>query len=153
MKQIQLTKGKLAIIDDADFENLSKYSWYFDGKYAARKLPNSRRKIRMHIHLMNPAAGFEVDHRNRNTLDYRRENLRMASHAENMCNTRHRVSALGVRGVQSRGNGFVSKIKVNGKQVYLGYFHTIKAASEAYQKASLQFHGEFSPFFKQGGSK
>ena len=37
MKEIPLTQGKFTIVDDDDYEELSKYKWYYFCGYAARK--------------------------------------------------------------------------------------------------------------------
>lgn len=93
MKEIPLTRGYVAIVDDEDFEHLSQFKWYASGKpgnvYAVRKPPmvNGKRggNIGMHREIMQ-AIG--VDHKNGNTMDNRRENLRLATEQQNAANRR-----------------------------------------------------------------
>ena len=100
MKTIQLTQGKVAIVDDADFDWLNQVKWYakITGNgtriYAARfkRINGEPNTIYMHRAIMagdldhTDLDGKEVDHKNRNTLDNRRENLRACSKQENLKN-------------------------------------------------------------------
>lgn len=78
---IQLTHGKVALIDWADLEELSKYTWHarksFSRYYAMRKVVQNGHEfwIRMHRQLTNCPRGYIVHHVNRRTLDNRRDNL------------------------------------------------------------------------------
>jgi len=87
-----------------------------------------------------------VDHKNRDTMDNRRENIRACSHAENMMNrktARHNCS--GLKGAhQSSGRGWKSEIRAHGKRIQLGVFKTPEAAHEAYVAAAKKYHGEFA---------
>lgn len=90
MKEIKLTKGKTAIIDDEDYESINSHHWYAKNSkgffYAARttgKRPN-RHCIGMH----NQILGIKgVDHKNGKGLDNRRENLRPANQLEQRMNS------------------------------------------------------------------
>src|ERR1035437_2353458 len=90
MKTIPLTQGQVALVDDSDFEELTKYRWYARRNkngafYAARSCPVPRgRKLYMHRALLLGVP--EVDHVNRNTLDNQRHNLRPATHSQNLHN-------------------------------------------------------------------
>ena len=151
MKKIMLTQGKVAIIDNKDLELVSQYKWYFMGcGYAATRPWNKKTKtystIYMHRLLMgNPKD--KVDHINQNSLDNRRKNLRICSHAENIRNGKDRVNTTGRRGVYLHHDGkkFTSKITVNYKQIHLGLFKTKDAAAKAYNKATKKYFGEFAP--------
>lgn len=91
-----------------------------------------------------------LDHRNRNPLDRRIENLRAATHSQNICNTApRRDSKTGIKGVYRRNkNSFRAAIMLNGKRTSLGDFRTLDAAAAAYRKAALELHGEFARFEK-----
>ncbi len=83
--QIPLTQGQVALIDADDLPAVSTRKWY------ASKTPwgnfyAGSRGVSLHRFLMNPPNGMEVDHINRDTLDNRRSNLRIVTHAENMKN-------------------------------------------------------------------
>lgn len=138
MKQIPLTQGKYALIDDADFDEVSKYSWCF-ARYAIGRVKGKNQL--MHVFLMGKKEGVEIDHINRNKLDNRRENLRYVNRSENMLNTDLRsTNKTGFTGVsfdKFRGK-WRSTIKLNYKQHMLGRFDTPEEAHSArltYQQA------------------
>mgnify|MGYP001578917722 CR=1 FL=1 len=89
MKIIPLTKGYLALVDSWDFLFLSRYKWYAhdstSGIYAARYSYTFgiRSLIYMHRLLLAPSEFMQIDHINRNTLDNRRNNLRIVHASEN----------------------------------------------------------------------
>ena len=87
-KSIPLTQGKFALVDDEDFEKLNQNVWLFCNGYAARgvnRFPR-RRLLYMHRIILNPPEGFDVDHISHNSLDNRKENLRICSRTENQRN-------------------------------------------------------------------
>jgi len=64
-KEIQLTQGKVAIVDDEDFEYLNQWKWYANNNYAIRSFTVSKSKvlrISMHREIMKPQKGFVIDH-------------------------------------------------------------------------------------------
>lgn len=84
-KEIRLTKGYVSIVDDEDYEVLSKRKWHcvFQGTF---KYGRSGR-IYMHRLIMKPDnTNFVVDHINHDTLDNRRCNLRICTKSENQKN-------------------------------------------------------------------
>lgn len=90
MRQIPLNHGYIAVVDDEDYEHLSKYKWYAKfGKskspYAARCQWNKGTKttIRMHREITSCPAHLTVDHLNNDTLDNRKSNLDICSRSEN----------------------------------------------------------------------
>lgn len=105
MKRIPLTRGKFALVDDADFGRLSEYSWNAQphGKtwYASAPIKGTRSKVRMHQVVLSVPMGMVVDHINHNGLDNRRKNLRALTHRENIFHRRgpNTNSKSGVRGV------------------------------------------------------
>lgn len=88
----------------------------------------------------------EVDHENLNRSDNRWTNLRLATHAQNMSNTRARAnSCSGIKGVTEYPNGkWKAQIQANGKGHYLGMHETAEAAHAAYVEAAQRLHGEFA---------
>ncbi len=92
MREIALTQGKVALVDDADYAELVKYRWHASKSsdvgrfYAARfeKTNGKKHKIYMHRFLTDCPAGSEVDHRNNNSLDNRRSNFKVCSKSENI---------------------------------------------------------------------
>jgi len=92
--QIELTHGQVAIIDDADFWIISAFKWrahYCEsvhGYYATTSRCIGGKKIHLLMHrlILDAPKGFDVDHRNHNTLDNRRENIRVCTRKENLAN-------------------------------------------------------------------
>lgn len=157
MKEIILTQGKVALVDDADYEGLSKHDWYAikSGSkfYAVRQVavgPYKQRTIRMHRQLMGCPEAMEVDHENGDGLANWRDNLRVCTHAQNQAasKTKRAGTSSRFRGVSwyKRGKCWHAQIKFEGKQIFLGYFKVEEDAARAYDRASPQFFGEFAQF-------
>ena len=132
MKCIELTQGKLAIVDDSDYPSISLRKWYVakTGRgyfYAVRE--QARKRIYMHREIAGD-SGAVIDHINGDTLDNRRENIRCVSIAENVQNITKPVrSSTGERYVFSVRNVFMVRIVRFGKRYYGGCFPTVIAAS------------------------
>lgn len=156
MKFIGLTQNQKAIVDDEDFDRINEYKWYADsstntGKYYARRstrLNNKRISFKMHRLILNAAKGEQVDHINGNTLDNRKENLRICNNQQNQFNQIHhrKNNKLGIKGVywDSAMRKFRADIRVNGKPIYLGCFNILGDADSAYRIAEDKYFGEFS---------
>lgn len=154
-KSIPLTKNVSAIVDAEDFDWLNQWTWTaFDGRrgkyYAARykKVAGVSRCIYMHRLIMKEPAGLLVDHANGNTLDNRRQNLRVCSKRQNqrnMCKPRHGKSSR-FKGVTWDKNKrkWMAKIKLLGTTRTLGRFHDEKEAAIAYNVAATKYFGEFA---------
>src|SRR5437762_12805778 len=135
---IPLTKGKNAIVDASDFEWLSQWNWHaeFHKKrncfYAATH--NGKLVVRMHRMILGCTGKEEGDHRNLDTLDNRRGNLRKCSHAENGRNVRrHADGRSGYKGVtyDKQTDKWRACICINGKTLRLGRFGLVKEAAQA----------------------
>lgn len=123
-------------------------SYYAVGNIKTEK--GKQRTIRLHRWIMNPESGYMVDHINHNTLDNRKENLRIVTNAENQQNRegkRRDNNSSKYRGVSwnKRECKWKAHMKLNGKYVHLGTFDN---EEEAYQ-ASLKARTEFMPFSKE----
>lgn len=151
MKQITLTQGKVAQVSDFDFERLnqrqwsahfSKGKWYAitnDGKFPFRKV------LKMHREIMNPPAGLEVDHRDGDGLNNQRDNLRLCTHAQNVCNAGPSTkNTTGFKGVSRHGERFRATIKSNHNWMHIGVFNTPEEAARAYDAKAVELHGEFA---------
>ena len=152
-KEIQLTQGKVAIIDDEDFEYLNQFKWHTvencNNFYAKTSMKNNRgKKISMHRLLTkNINTKMHTDHINGNGLDNRKINLRICTHSENLRNRKKNVNnKSGYKGVSldKNLNKFRCKLYMNGKAIHIGYFINPKDAARAYNDAALKYHGEFA---------
>ena len=116
--------------------------------YAVRNITvakNTGRLELMHRVIMQAPKGMVIDHKNSNTLDNRKENLRLCTQSENMKNMRSGSNKHGYRGVSKTSPGtFNAAIRVNGTPKYLGSFRTLEDAARAYDVAAIREHGEFA---------
>lgn len=145
MKEIKLTQGKVVLVDDIDFDWLNQWKWYYDHGYARRDFGGRNNKIHIYMHRLI-ITGKEIDHINGNGLDNRRSNLRVATHADNLKNmTKHKDTVSGLKGAYfaKDKNRWFSRIMVNGKNFFLGYFSTKEESAKAYDAASKELHGDF----------
>jgi len=150
MKEIKLSQNKVALVDDKDYEELSKLKWYAqkDGKtyYAMYRSP-SRKCVAMHRGIMNPNPGFQVDHIDGNGLNNIRENLRVVTHRQN-CYNRHFVrSESGYKGVffrKNRPRKWIAMLIKDGKTHLFGCFKSKRLAAVAYNIGALKYFGEFA---------
>jgi len=141
--KIKLTKGKYALIDKEDYEELSKFNWCYGRGYANRTDKTTGERMLMHRVIMDCPPDKFIDHINGNRLDNRKSNLRICTHSEN---TKNRKPNKGkkYKGTFMQGNHYTSKICNNGKYYYLGYFKNEEDAARAYDKAAKELHGEFA---------
>lgn len=155
MKEIPLTQGKVAIVDDEDFEKLNQFRWcamkHRNTFYASRHsatLNGKRNTIRMHRVIVNADKGVQVDHKNGLGLDNRKENLRLATNQQNQQNKKYpnKNNKLNVKGVcwHRREKKFRAQICINSKIVHLGSFNVLGDADSAYRIAEEKYFGEFA---------
>ena len=150
MKEIELTKGKVAIVDDQDHSALNHFRWYAHrsgSKMYAATTAKNRSLVYMHRIILDAQPGYEVDHENGNGLDNRRCNLRLCRHADNLHNRGpQRNSKSHTKGVwwSERDKLWYAQIQSNGKRKGLGSFKTKGDAARAYNEAALQEHGAFA---------
>lgn len=153
VKEIQLTQGKIALVDDADYLELSQQKWYaayIGGKwYAARniKIDGRYRMLLMHQAIM-PADGAIRDHKDGNGLNNQRDNLRLCTHSQNAQNRNSKAvfKSSVYKGVSwcRQKMKWRSQIKVYGKSLDLGFFLFENDAAKAYDDAARRYFGEFA---------
>lgn len=154
-REIRLTKEQVSIVDDDDFEYLSQWKWFAKwnassrGFYACRSERRNGKSgtVWMHRQIMQAEWPTRVDHVNRQGLDNRRSNLRLATAAQNNQNARLREdSTSGIRGVNWRKDSrkWRARIAVEGKKITIGLFDKIEDAKAAYAEAARKYHGEFA---------
>lgn len=119
------------------------------GNYRRVKLDGKfyfeHRVIWMMEHEQHIPEGYEIDHINRDHYDNRPDNLRLATHRENLLNRELPVSPSGFRGVRrTKQSRYRASIVENGKRHNLGSFSTPLEAAAAYDAAAMQLHGAFA---------
>ena len=154
MKEIKLTQGKVALIDDEDFEYLNQFKWCTQKVpktfYARRnkRINGKQTVIYMHREIMKTPNDIEVDHQDHNGLNCQKSNMRNCSIQENNRNARktnlHRSSKYkGVHWRKSKQRWNPS-ITYNGKLKYLGLFSSEIEAAFAYNRAAKELFGDFA---------
>ena len=99
----------------------------------------------MHRYLLSVEDGVLMDHINGNGLDNRRTNLRVATNAENVRNSRKRTrTASQYKGVKREGDYWTAKIAMDGKSRMIGRYQTEIDAAMAYDACAVAFYGEFA---------
>jgi len=149
MKFIELTKGKRAIVDDADYEWLSQWKWLYLSGYAARfKRKNGNQEVKLiHREIMKAPKRKQVDHRNMNCLDNRRNNLRICTFSQNMRNRKKQKSGTSIyKGVSlnKKSGSWETSIRFDGKRVHIGSFNNEYYAGLAYDLWAVDIYGEFA---------
>ena len=149
MKEIPLTQGKIALVDDEDYEYLCQFNWYArkDKRtyYAVRSVHLKNGKVyseHMHRVIMNTTKGNVVDHIDHNGLNNQKYNLRNCTPNENRLNrtVREGCEFMGV----SKHTYFIARINNGNERICLGRFKTAKEAAMAYDEAAKKYHGEFA---------
>lgn len=145
-KEIPLTRGKVALVDAEDYEELSKYEWYYEKSgYACRRKTHGyydSSKVYMHREILKSIPRNKVvDHINGNGLDNRKSNLRIITQRENTFNSGIRINnTSGYKGVSRLGNKWRARIYIEGKETHLGLFETKEEAALAYNQAAKKHY-------------
>ena len=158
MKEVQLTKGFVALVDDEDYEAVSRYKWgvlksgnVTYAKAYIGKVDGKYTYMYLHRFILSPDKTINVDHVNGDGLDNRRVNLRTCTQSQNACNRRIRNKRSGLpKGVAFDSSPknwkapYKARIVTGGVSHYLGGFTTADVAAAAYSAAAKKFHGGFS---------
>ena len=154
-REITLTQDKITIVDDEDFEWLNQWKWYAanhksndkDYWYARRQWMETKK----HLTMARVSLGVEegkliADHRNGETLDNRRSNLRIATAVQNQQNQHIRRGGKSqYKGVSKDGQTtWMSTIRHEGKLIYLGRYVIEISAAIAYDEKAKELFGEFA---------
>jgi hypothetical protein len=151
MKDIPLTQGKVALVDDDDFERVSAFKWHahldHGNWYARRWVKATPSTIYLHRFVMDAPCGVQVDHWNGDGLDCQKSNLRRATHEQNTRNARLRKdNTTGFKGV-ARVTGktcVAAQIWHDNKLQRIGYFDSPTDAARAYDSVAREVYGHFA---------
>lgn len=156
MKQIPLSQGLFALVDDEDYEELSQYKWHADKHrstyYAKRNVQlyqDYRVAVKMHRQIMRATYGETIDHKNGNGLDNRKDNLRIATSSQNARNRRACAGSTskykGVSWHKQHGKWYVGIWHREAKRhVFIGLFEDEIQAAKAYDRKAVELFGEFA---------
>lgn len=146
MKEIELTQGYVALVDDEDYVRANSIRWHVhitnnNNMYAR----NSDKTKWLHRFIMKDVADhLDVDHKDGNGLNCQKHNLREATRSQNIFARQCAEN----RGVTYRERNahrkWEAQIKVMGKNKYLGSYYTEEEAREVYKKAALEHFGDFA---------
>ncbi len=154
MKEIPLTQGQVALVDDEDYERVNSFKWYAHWAhrtktfYATRKTkrPNQQH-IYMHRFIMNTPDDMLCDHANHNTLDNRKVNLRNCTTSQNQMNKGALPNnKLGLKDISwdKQAKKYVVHLEINEISVFRKRFNTLEEAITARDEAVKKYHGEFA---------
>lgn len=162
MKKIKISSGYECILDDDDYDKFSKFNWFASKKrsgiyvyrsqrYGIRK-ENKRLTIYLHREIMNAKKYDYVDHINGNTLDNRKQNLRICTNEQNLHNSKktNKECTSKFKGVcwdKSKKKWLVS-ITINKKHKFIGRYDSELEAAEIYNKHATLIYGEFAKLNK-----
>ena len=155
MAEIQLTRGKVALIDDID-SDLSEFNWCYhymhsNNCYAERRA--NHKVVYLHRVILERMigcpveSGFVCDHIYGDGLDNRRSNLRVITNQQNQWNKRRNETPKSsqYKGVSKASGGkWTARIKFNMRLKHLGTFKTEVEAALAYDKAAISLYGDFA---------
>lgn len=158
MKEMELTRGMKALVDDDDFECLNQWKWKASkfGKkwYACRSVHigppgvvhSKEGTVLMHraiLKLTDPKV--KTDHRDGNGLNNQKNNLRCASYAQNAQNRKKRDGgSSSFKGVYRNKKSWVAQIKCNSEHIHIGSYSSEVTAARAYDSFARSLHGEFA---------
>jgi hypothetical protein len=158
MKTIPLTRGKVAIVNNADFKWLAKKKWRairptptgIERWYAVRTEGSRGQTLYMHkaiVARMGLPPQKLCDHRDGDGLNNRRSNLRPCSPAQNVQNKRKQTGLSSrFKGVywHKRDQKWMARLGHNGTTRFLGYFENEKDAAKAYDQSAIKTFGPFA---------
>ncbi len=146
IRRIPLSRGLFAIVDAADYEELSKYKWSASKRgrnpYAITRI--NGKCVAMHRMIMKPPPGKTVDHIDQNASNNRRSNLRVCTHRQNQANRGPRGGARRFVGVSRCGKKWVAEIMHRGKCYYLGLYASEIEAAKARDRKAYELNHEYA---------
>ncbi len=148
IREIPLTRGKVALVDAHNFERLNQHRWSCRGggnPYAARFEGN--KVIWMHREIMHTPEGMVVDHIDGNGLNNLEYNLRNCTHEQNVHNLSKAAHGSSIyKGVwkDKHKEKWYAKICHKGIRYYLGTFYREEEAARAYDRKAVELFGIYA---------
>ena len=155
MKQIPLTRGMFALVDDEDYEFLMQFKWHakhtnYENYYACHSAWNKETKkkhdVYLHRLIMNTPKGMDCDHEDGVKLNCQKYNLRNCSHKNNMENMgRHKDCSSQYKGVSfiKQTGKWRARIFYENKEIRLGHFNTELEAAIAHDEGILKYKPKY----------
>lgn len=150
MKEIPLSQGKVALVDDEDFEAVSKLNWCYHkrGKteYAIANVSENgkRTTIELHRFIVRPPKTVQIDHRNGDGLNCQRYNMRLATFSQNQRNRKSLANnRIGLKGIHKHGQTYCVQIHTDFGRLRLGSL-SLSEAVAVHTAMACEFHGEFA---------
>ena len=139
--------GHDVLIDNEDYERVRDIDWHLSDRRYFRKCKRKGKKVTviwLHKFILDAKEADVVDHKNGNTFDNRKINLRLCTTNQNAQNRkRFSNNKSGYKGVSFDKGRWRAYININGKRIHLGHYGTREEAYDAYCEASAKYHGEF----------
>ena len=146
IRRIPLGHDLFALVDAADYEELSKHKWHASphdgGPYVTARI--GKRTVYMHREIMRPPEGYVVDHIDHNRLNHRRSNLRVCTPQQNKANVGPQGGSSRFVGVTRRGKKWEAQIVYQGKHLYLGLFNDEAEAAKARDRKAYELNGSYA---------
>lgn len=148
--ELKLTNcNEVALIDEEDYERLKGLSWRkiktgyvaHNGPYKPKK--KSRDLVYLHREVMRAEKGKSVDHKNRDKLDNRKENLRFATQLQN-CANRAAKNKYGYKGITKDGKTWTVNLTKNAVAYSKTGIESAEEAARIYNELAIHHHGEFA---------
>lgn len=145
MKQLQLTNGMFASVDDEDLQRCNLFTWGFQKSRGYVQGRAWGKNTLLHIFILDYPP-YQIDHKDRNKLNCQKENLRPCVQNQNLANSVKKKNGTQskYKGVTYHDNKYRATIGHNRKQIFLGYFEIEIEAARAHDKALVEFFGEFA---------
>lgn len=154
-RRIPLTNGQYSLVWETDYNRLTEWTWYalyaksVSGYYACTSvlIGGKRKNVKMHHVIFNSVDLSSWDHKNHDTLDNRRSNLRPCTHSQSGANRRKmKNNTSGYKGVHwnTGHKKWVARIEFKGGKICLGDYSSKIEAAKAYDEAAIRYFGEFA---------
>jgi len=150
MKTIKLTQNQVALVSDEDYDFLNQWKWYAKKSGAnsfiamrGEKESGKRKTICMHRVI---CPGEVIDHKDGNSLNNTRENLRSCTSNQSHQNRQRTKGSSQYRGVSwsKKNRKWIGRVKNDRRSIYLGSFADEEQAARAYDKTAREVYGEFA---------